>query len=214
MESNGIQWNQIESNRINWTSNGIELDPEYLKTLEKKLDQDLENVEKEIFKIVGHEFNIRSGTENIPGIVGFAEAVKISDKKDIEHMTKLRDKMIKEVLKLPCVNLNGPTGEKRLCNNVNFSFRMIEGESIIGMLDLEGIAASTGSACSSHTLEPSHVLMALGLSREEAHGSLRLTISKYTKEEEIDYLIKKLPDIVKRLRSMSPLGGEECIQKK
>jgi len=151
-----------------------------------------------------HEFNLRSGTENIPGIVGFAEAVKLAKDEHIEHMIKLRDKIITEVLKIPETRLNGPK-ENRLCNNANFSFKKIEGESIIGSLDIKGIAASTGSACSSHSLEPSHVLLALGLSREEAHGSLRLTISRFTKEEEIDYLIKVLPSIIKRLRGISPL---------
>jgi cysteine desulfurase len=152
----------------------------------------------------GHEFNLRSGTENIPGIVGFAEAVKLAKEEHIKYMIKLRDKIINEVLKIPETRLNGPKNN-RLCNNANFSFRKIEGESIIGSLDIKGIAASTGSACSSHSLEPSHVLLALGLSREEAHGSLRLTISRFTKEEEIDYLVKVLPGVVKKLRSMSPL---------
>ncbi len=154
----------------------------------------------------GHEFNLRSGTENIPGIVGFAEAVKLGEKKHVEYMTKLRDKLIKGVLKIPNTRLNGPK-EKRLCNNANFSFKRIEGESITGHLDLEGVSASTGSACSSKTLEPSHVLLAIGLTREEAHGSLRLTLSRFTKEEDVDYTIEKLPKIIKKLRSISPLGG-------
>ncbi len=162
----------------------------------------------------GHEFNIRSGTENVAGIVGFREAVKLSKNEHIVYMTKLRDKLIKEILKIPYVHLNGPKNNKRLCNNANFSFRMIEGESITGMLDLDGIAASTGSACSSKSLEPSHVLMAIGLTREEAHGSLRLTVSRFTTEKEVDNVIKKLPRIVKRLRSISPLGGSECIPRK
>ncbi len=154
----------------------------------------------------GHEFSLRSGTENIAGIVGFAEAVKLADKGYINYMTKLRDKLIKGVLKIPNVKLNGPR-EKRLCNNANFSFKSIEGESIIGRLDLEGVSASTGSACSSKTLEPSHVLLAIGLTREDAHGSLRLSLSRFTKEEDIDCVIKILPNIVKKLRSISPIGG-------
>jgi len=154
----------------------------------------------------GHEFNLRSGTENIAGIIGFAEAVKLADKGYIDYMRKLRDKLIEGVLKISDVRLNGPR-EKRLCNNANFSFRGIEGESIIGHLDLEGVSASTGSACSSKILEPSHVLLATGLSREEAHGSLRLSLSRFTKEEDIDYVIKILPKIVKKLRNISPLGG-------
>lgn len=153
-----------------------------------------------------HEFNLRSGTENIVGIVGFAEAVKLADKKYIKQMTKLRDRLIEGVLKIHNSRLNGPR-EKRLCNNTNFSFKSIEGESIIGRLDLEGVSASTGSACSSKTLEPSHVLLAIGLSREDAHGSLRLSLSRFTKEEDIDFVIKALPKIVKRLRSISPIGG-------
>jgi cysteine desulfurase len=156
----------------------------------------------------GHEQNMRSGTENIPGIVGFAEAVKIaSNKKHIEHMTKLRDKLIQEILKIPEVKLNGPNGDKRLCNNANFSFKGIEGEAIGGYLDQKGICSSTGSACSEMTLEPSYVLKAIGLDHQEANGSLRLTLSRFTTEDEIDYTIKVLPDIIKKLRGMSPLGG-------
>ena len=155
----------------------------------------------------GHEFKLRSGTENVPGIVGFAEAVKLANRKDIKEMTRLRDKLIEGILKIPETRLNGPKGDKRLCNNTNLSFKKIEGESIGGYLDASGIASSTGSACSSQSLEPSHVLMAIGLSREEAHGSLRLGISRFTKEEEIDHLLKILPKIVKKLRWLSPLGG-------
>ncbi|MBW2990651.1 cysteine desulfurase [Candidatus Woesearchaeota archaeon] len=154
----------------------------------------------------GHEHNLRSGTENIHGIVGFAEAVKQAmNKKHIKHMTKLRDKLIQGVLKIPEVKLNGPTGNKRICNNANFYFKRIEGEAIGGYLDLKGIASSTGSACSAHTLEPSHVLQAIGMSKEQANGSIRLSISRNTTEQEIDYVIKVLPGIVKKLRRMSPL---------
>ncbi|KYK27342.1 cysteine desulfurase NifS [Euryarchaeota archaeon SM23-78] len=154
----------------------------------------------------GHERNLRSGTENIHGIVGFAEAVKQGmNKKHIKHMTKLKDKLIKGVLEISEVELNGPTGDKRLCNNANFYFKRIEGEAIGGYLDLKGIASSTGSACSAHTLEPSHVLQAIGRRKEEANGSLRLSISRFTTEQEIDYVLKVLPGIVKKLRLMSPL---------
>ena len=156
-----------------------------------------------------HEFSLRAGTENIHGIVGFAESVKIAmNKKYIAYMTKLRDKLIKGVLKIPRVRLNGPIGSKRLCNNANFSFKGIEGESIGGYLNNKGIASSTGSACSAKTLEPSYVLMAIGLSPEQANSSLRLTLSRFTTEEEIDYTLEVLPGIVKSLRKISPFWKE------
>lgn len=154
----------------------------------------------------GHEFGLRSGTENIPGIVGFAKAVKISKGRYIKDMTELRDKLIDGVLKIKDTRLNGPKGDKRLCNNVNFSFKYVEGESIGAYLDVKGICSSTGSACSSKSLEPSHVLKAIGLSDFDAHGSLRLTISRYTTKEEIDYLLEVLPGIVEKLRRISPFG--------
>nr|MCK4930239.1 cysteine desulfurase [Nanoarchaeota archaeon] len=154
----------------------------------------------------GHEQNLRSGTENIHGIVGFAQAVKLAlNNKHIKHMTRLRDKLIKEVLKIPETTLNGPKGDKRLCNNTNFAFKRIEGEAIGGYLDLKGIASSTGSACSAKTLEPSHVLQAIGMSKADANGSLRLSLSRFTTEQEIDYVLKVLPGIVKKLRLISPL---------
>ncbi len=152
-----------------------------------------------------HEFNLRAGTENVSGIVGFAKAVAISDKKHIEYVTKLRDKLISGMLEIPDVILNGPTGNKRLCNNANFSFKGIEGEAIGGYLDSFGVCSSTGSACSSIKLEPSYVLKAIGKTNEQANGSLRLTLSKYTTEEEIDFVLKKMPEIVKKLRSFSPI---------
>jgi cysteine desulfurase len=155
----------------------------------------------------GHEFGLRSGTENISGIVGFAEAVKqASDKKHIAHMTKLRDKLIDGILKISDVRLNGAKGDKRLCNNANFSFKSIEGESLGGYLDQKGVCSSTGSACSEASLEPSYVLKSTGLSNEEANGSLRLTLSRFTSEEDIDYVLEVLPGIVKKLRFISPLG--------
>jgi len=156
-----------------------------------------------------HEFGLRAGTENIHGIVGFAEAVKIAmNKKHIAYMTKLRDKLIDGILKIPEVRLNGPVGDKRLCNNANFSFKGIEGEAIGGYLNNKGIASSTGSACSAKTLEPSYVLMAIGLSPEQANSSLRLTLSRFTTEEEIDYTLEVLPGIVKSLRKISPFWKE------
>ncbi|MBN2053036.1 cysteine desulfurase [Candidatus Woesearchaeota archaeon] len=155
----------------------------------------------------GHERNLRSGTENIPGIVGFAEAIRQADNsKHAKYMTKLRDKLIEGIEKnIPECKLNGPRGDKRLCNNINFIFSRIEGEAIGGYLDLKGVSSSTGSACSSHNLEPSHVLQAIGMSKAEANGSLRLSISRYTTEEEINYVLEILPGIVKKLRLISPL---------
>ncbi|MBI4453576.1 cysteine desulfurase [Candidatus Woesearchaeota archaeon] len=164
----------------------------------------------------GHERGLRSGTENVTGIVGFAEAVKLAGKKHIEHMAKLRNKLIDGVLKnIEDVRINGPSennyknhyGEdKRLCNNANFSFKAIEGEALGGYLDQKWICSSTGSACNARTLEPSYVLKAIGLTDEEANGSLRLTLSRFTTEEEIDYVLKVLPGIVKKLRWISPIG--------
>jgi len=152
----------------------------------------------------GHEIGIRSGTENVSGIVGFAKAVQLAmNKKHIEHMTKLRNKLIENVLKIPNSKLNGAVGNKRLCNNANFSFKGVEGEAIGGYLDQKGIASSTGSACSEVALEPSYVLKAIGLSNELANGSLRLTLSRFTTEKEIDYVIKVLPGIIKKLRMIS-----------
>ena len=151
----------------------------------------------------GHEFGLRSGTENVPGIVGFGKAVEIAKKEDTEHMRRLRDLLIKRVLsEIPDVRLNGhPT--KRLCNNVNFTFYGIEGEALVLRLDARGIACSTGSACSSHKLEPSHVLLAIGLKPEEAHGSLRMTLGKQNAKEEIEYAIEALKEEVEDLREIS-----------
>jgi len=154
----------------------------------------------------GHEKGLRSGTENIPGIVGFAKAVKLADKKHIKHMEKLRDRLMREILKIPDTKLNGPSSEtgKRLCNNINISFMNIEGEALGGYLDAYGIASSTGSACSSHSLEPSHVLKAIGLNDLEANSSIRLSLSRDNTEEEINHVLKVLPKIVGKLRKISP----------
>lgn len=156
----------------------------------------------------GHERGLRSGTENVPGIVGFAAATELMKKemaKEGERQTRLRDKIIKETLKIPETRLNGhPT--IRLPNNANFSFAYIEGESLILRLDDAGIMASTGSACSSPKLEPSHVLLATGLKHAMAHGSLRLSMGRSTTKEDIDFAIKTLPPIVEDLRRLSPLG--------
>ncbi|MFH0875739.1 MAG: cysteine desulfurase NifS [archaeon] len=152
----------------------------------------------------GHEFNKRSGTENISGIVGFAKSATLLKKEEIEKMKKQRDYLISELLKIPDTHLNGHQS-KRICNNVSISFHFIEGESLLMHLDMKGIAVSTGSACSSHSLEPSHVLLSIGLKHEVAHGTIRFTLSKYTTQEEIDYTIKSVKEAVKVLREMSPL---------
>lgn len=154
------------------------------------------------------ERNRRASTHNISGIVGLAKAIELCKKnmsEEIKIQSALRDKLIKEIpLRVPEVRLNGhPT--KRLPNNVNFSIKYIEGESILLSLDMLGIACSTGSACTSSSLEPSHVLLAIGLNHETAHGSLRITLGRWTKESDIDYLLEKLPPVVAKLRAMSPL---------
>ena len=155
----------------------------------------------------GHEMNLRSGTENIPGIVGFAKSVEIACESDIAHMTKLRDILINRVLsEVPDCSLNGHPAQ-RLCNNANFSFKGIEGEALLLRLDLCGIACSTASACSSHTLEPSHVLMAMGLGAEDAHSSLRFSVGKENTLEDIEYTVDMLKKEVGLLRKMSPVGG-------
>lgn len=154
-----------------------------------------------------HESGLRSSTVNVAGIVGFAKAVEICQKemkKEEKRLTKLRDKLIKELTaKIDATQLNG-SAKKRLPNNVNLAFSFIEGESMVIQLDLLGIAASTGSACSSAKLLPSHVLLAIGLKPHQIHGSLRLSLGRWTKEKEIDHVVKVLPKIVKRLREISP----------
>ena len=152
----------------------------------------------------GHEFGLRSSTVNVPAIVGFAEAAKICKKemkKETERQIKLRNKLIKDILEIENSHLNGhPT--IRLQNNANFWFDSIEGESLVMELDMRGIAASTGSACSTESLEPSHVLLAIGLKYHEARGSLRLSIGRWTTEKEVDYVLKVLPRCVEKLRKI------------
>jgi cysteine desulfurase len=152
----------------------------------------------------GHERKMRSGTENVSGVVGFAKAVEIANKKNIEKMEKLRDKLIEGLLNITNTKLNGPR-ENRLCNNVNVSFNNIEGEAIGGYLENFGICTSTGSACASHSLEISHVLKAIGLTPIQSNSSIRMSISKYTTEEEINYLLEVLTKIVEKLRRISPI---------
>jgi len=155
----------------------------------------------------GHEFSLRSSTVNLPAIIGFAQAAKICQKemkKESNQLIKLRNKLIKGVLeKIPDSHLNGHLA-KRLPNNANFWFSFVEGEAIVIQLDSYGISASTGSACSSAKLEPSHVLLAIGLKPEQAHGSLRLTLGRWTKEKDIDYLLEVLPKVIEKLREISP----------
>jgi cysteine desulfurase len=155
----------------------------------------------------------RASTENVPAIVGFATALEIAVENMDQYNKKLlalRDRTIKEIEeKIPFIRLNGHR-EKRLPGNVNFSFEFIEGESLLLMLDLKGIAASSGSACTSGSLDPSHVLLAIGLPHEIAHGSLRLTFGEENTDADVDRLMEVLPAIVKRLREMSPLYEAMC----
>ena len=157
----------------------------------------------------------RAGTENVPGIVGLGKAVEraVSTRKERADKEKeLRDYLIGRVLKeIPYTRLNGHR-TMRLPNNANFSFQFIEGESLLIMLDMEGICGSSGSACTSGSLDPSHVLLAIGLPHEIAHGSLRLTLSEETTKEELDFVVESLKKIIDRLRSMSPLY-EDFVKK-
>ncbi|MDK2948858.1 MAG: cysteine desulfurase [Patescibacteria group bacterium] len=155
----------------------------------------------------GQERGLRSSTENVPAIVGFAKATEIAIStmdKEQERLTKLRDKIIEKLTKeVPNCYLNGHK-TKRISNNINVRFSHIEGEAILFMLNSYGIAVSTASACSSPKLEPSHVLSAMGLKQEEAHGSIRISLGRMTKESEVNYLLKVLPEVVKKLRDISP----------
>ncbi|MCK4326885.1 MAG: aminotransferase class V-fold PLP-dependent enzyme [Candidatus Diapherotrites archaeon] len=158
----------------------------------------------------GHETGRRSGTENVAGAVGFARAAELAFAemgKEAKRQTALRDQLIDGLLAIDRTHLNGPR-EKRLPNNVNVWFEFIEGEALVLMLDGEGIAASTGSACSQKELKASHALLALGLEAHQAHGSLRMTIGRPTTEKEVDYALEKIPPVVQRLRKMSPFKKE------
>jgi cysteine desulfurase len=162
----------------------------------------------------GQERGLRSGTENLPGIVGMGKAAKIAKAEMLDEavrLTRLRDTLAKGVIDcIPESFLNGhPT--LRLPNTVNVRFNYIEGESLILSLDMDGVVCSSGSACTSKTLEPTHVLLALGLKHEEAHGSLLFTFGKQNTKEDINYVLDILPNIVKRLRQMSPLTPKELI---
>lgn len=157
----------------------------------------------------------RAGTHNVPGIVGIGKAAELAVanmQKNTEYEIKLRDHLIERVLhEIPYTRLNGDRTD-RLPNNANFCFRFIEGESMLILLDQAGICGSSGSACTSGSLDPSHVLLAIGLPHEIAHGSLRLTLSEKTTMEDIDYTVDKLKAIIERLRSMSPLY-EDFVRK-
>lgn len=157
----------------------------------------------------GQERGKRAATENVAGMAGLCTALEIANRdldKNTAHMTKMRDRLIEGIkANIPYCRLNGPEGADRLCNNVNFSFQYVEGESILMMLDMKGVEASSGSACASGSLDPSHVLLATGLPHEIAHGSLRLSVSDETTAEDVDYVIEVLPPIIERLRAMSPL---------
>jgi len=163
----------------------------------------------------GQERGLRSGTENIPGIVGMGKAAEIAKRKmeaEGKRLTRLRNKLIKGVLdKIDYSFLNGHPTE-RLPSNANLRFSYIEGESLILGLDMYGVQVSSGSACTSKTLEPSHVLLAIGLAHEEAHGSLVFTMGKQNSEEDVDYVLEVLPDVVKRLRALSPLTPKEIVR--
>lgn len=159
----------------------------------------------------GQERARRAGTENIAGIVGLGKAIELAATNLDEHskrLTYLRDKLIKGLLSVSHTKLNGAAGDKRLPGNVNVSFEFIEGEGILLLLDSMGICASSGSACTSGSLDPSHVLLATGVPHEIAHGSLRLSMGDGTTEEEVDYVLDAIPKIVKRLRDMSPLWDD------
>ncbi|WP_066894013.1 cysteine desulfurase NifS [Clostridium nigeriense] len=163
----------------------------------------------------GQERARRAGTENTASIVGLGKAIELATENLEEHnkkLTILRDKLIDGLLKVPHTRLNGPRGDKRLPGNANITFEFIEGESILLSLDFEGVCASSGSACTSGSLDPSHVLLAIGLPHELAHGSLRLTLGDGSTEEDVDYVLEVVPPIIERLRNMSPLW-EDFIKK-
>ena len=162
----------------------------------------------------GQEGRHRAGTENVPYIVGLAKALEVANARlpEMELVRAKRDRLINSLLKIPYSKLNGHR-TNRLPGNANIGFEFIEGESMLLWLDIAGIAASTGSACSSASLEPSHVLIACGVPHEKAHGSLRLSISADTTDEDIDYIIEKVPEIVEKLRNMSPLW-EDAVKAK
>jgi cysteine desulfurase len=159
------------------------------------------------------EKGLRPGTPNVAGIVGFAKAVELMTAEHALRMRRLRDELIELLLTISDSRLNGPRGERRLCNNVNVSFRYVEGEAILMHLDLRGVVVNTGSACYSQKLEPSHVIRALGGTLEESHGSMRLSLSKWTTKEELAYAAETIKEVVDKLRDLSPLGRKLPAQR-
>ena len=157
----------------------------------------------------GQERGKRAATENLAGIAGLAKAldIAVSDiDKNMAHMKKMRDRLINGIRKrIDYIKLNGPEDERRLCNNVNFSYEFVEGEAILMRLNMKGICASSGSACASGSLDPSHVLLAIGVPHEIAHGSIRFSVSEDTTQEEVDYVLEEMPKIISGLRNMSPM---------
>jgi len=163
----------------------------------------------------GQERGLRSGTENVAAIVGFGKAAEIARaemKTEGERLVRLRDRLIEGTLGNVTASFLNGHHTQRLPDNVNVRFSYVEGESLILSLDMLGVACSSGSACTSKTLEPSHVLLSIGLKHEEAHGSLLFTLGKQNTDEDVDYVVKALPDIVKRLRAISPLTPKEMLQ--
>ncbi len=187
------------------TLNGSKIyGPKQIGVLYKKKRANLQP----IIKGGDQEYKLRPGTQNVPGIIGFATALELVEKnktKEVKRLEKLRDYFIKKLLEIPDTILNGHP-QKRLPNNVNVTFKYIEGESIMLMLDAQGIYASTGSACHSLSLEPSHVILALGQAPEYVHGSMRFTMGKDTDKKKIDEVLKVLPSIIKRLRQLSAIN--------
>jgi len=159
------------------------------------------------------EKGLRPGTPNVAGIVGFAKAAELMTDDDSARMRRLRDELIESLLAIPDSCLNGPRGERRLCNNVNVSFRYVEGEAILMHLDLKGLVVNTGSACYSQKLEPSHVIRAIGGTLEESHSSTRLSLSKWTTREELAYATETIKQVVETLRAQSPLARKVSNQR-
>ena len=157
----------------------------------------------------GQERGKRAATENLAGIAGLAKALDIAVAdidKNMAHMKEMRDRLINGIReRIDYIKLNGPTDERRLCNNVNFSYEFVEGEAILMRLNMRGICASSGSACASGSLDPSHVLLAIGVPHEIAHGSIRFSVSEDTTTEEVDYVLEEMPKIITGLRNMSPM---------
>ncbi|MHB1653410.1 MAG: cysteine desulfurase NifS [Desulfitobacteriaceae bacterium] len=165
----------------------------------------------------GQERKRRSGTENTPGIIGFGKACELAKERmtdEADRLQKLRDKLLQGIIeRIDHVTVNGPVDNLRLPNNVNVSIQYVEGESLLLSLDMVGIAASSGSACTSGSLDPSHVLLAMGLPHEIAHGSLRFSFGHQNSEDDVNYVLEQLPRIVERLRMMSPLYDQVKKQK-